>query len=84
MLFPWNQWASGELAWGPRAEPDSNFVKLLAEVDAEGFNTDSGGRSAIPGETKYSWPNQPLTHGFDGNPFVSQGLKDFPMGLTMG
>ena len=53
VLFPWNQWASGNLSFGSRAEPDFDFVQLLAEVAADGFNTDSGGRSAIPGQKGY-------------------------------
>ena len=77
VLFPWNQWASGELSYGPRAEPDSDFVKLLADLNADGFNTDSGGRPDIVGETKYKYPDRPLTHGFDGNMFVSHGLDTY-------
>ena len=78
VLFPWNYWASGELSYGPRAEPDANFIALLAAVGADGFNTDSGGRSQVPGEQGYT-PNQTMTHGFDGNGFVSHGLQKFPM-----
>lgn len=33
-----------------RIEPDADFVDLIAEVGADGFNEDSGGRSLIPGE----------------------------------
>jgi iron(II)-dependent oxidoreductase len=81
VLFPWNQWASGNLSFGPRAEPDFDFVQLLAEVAADGFNTDSGGRSAIPGQKGYK-PSQPAVHGFDGNTFVAHGLANFPMGFN--
>jgi len=76
VLFPWNNWASA--AHNATTEPDFDFVALLAEVGADGFNTDSGGRSSVPGEKGYT-PLQPMVHGFDGNTFVGHGLQKFPM-----
>ena len=70
-----NQWA-GNYTNGPREESDFNFVRVLAALAADGFNTDSGGRSLVPGEPGYT-PQQPqVTHGFDGRYFVQFALDE--------
>eukprot|EP00729_Bicosta_minor_P014599 gene14599-32424_t len=70
VLFPWNHWGNTT----GRIEPDADFVDLIAEVGADGFNEDSGGRSLIPG---YNPNDQGKTasHGEDGTTFVRQGMR---------
>ena len=72
VLFPWNHWGNST----GHIEPDADFVELLAELGADGFNTDSGGRPLVYGEEGYRPdPDQYENHGFDGTSFVDQGLK---------
>ena len=70
VLFPWNQWGAN-YSNSAREEPDNNFLALLSEVGADGFNADSAGRGAVPGVGP--------THGFDGTSFVKAGLSMGPV-----
>eukprot|EP00935_MAST-01C_sp_MAST-1C-sp1_P000572 g572.t1 len=72
-LFPWNPWDRNSSSAG-REEADTNFVELLLQAGASGFNLDSGGRSAVPGMPSYK-PNAtlPFLHP-DGSEFVKWGL----------
>ena len=75
VLFPWNQWGAN-YSNGAREEPDNNFIRLLSAVGADGFNADSAGRSALPGDPNYGQPTDmsKSTHGFDGTSFVRAGM----------
>ena len=78
-----NQWA-GNYTNGPREESDFNFVRMLAALGADGFNTDSGGRSLVPGEPGYTPKQAQVTHGFDGSYFVQFGLDELGRGAFHG
>ena len=71
VLFPWNHWGNST----GHIEPDADFVELLAQMGADGFNTDSGGRPLVYGQKGYTPdPDQYVSRGFDGTSFVKQGL----------
>ena len=55
VLFPWNYWGNTG-----HSEPDLDFVRLLGELDADGFNTDAGGRGKVPGQRPYQPPPHQL------------------------
>ena len=76
VLFPWNYWANTT----GHSEPDLDFVRLLGELDADGFNTDAGGRGKVPGQRPYQPPpHQVVANGFDGTRFVNAGRAMGPV-----
>jgi hypothetical protein len=89
VLFPWNPW-DRNATWvslfsfhrpvsqthpqASREESDTNFVDLLLQTGADGFNLDSGGRPGVPGTPGYD-PHS-MVHGVDGSQFVKFALAE--------